>query len=110
MSLKGVLVHGYEQQFMERFYFATLQFERIKFNTDKFTQVVYYLCGVLSTSEIIWLFKDVTQTDRQTDIFSRLKISELGENSFILILLNVKVWSSHLKIRVWRQTCNYSES
>ena len=41
------------------------------------------------------------QTDVQTDLhFSRLKISELGENSFILILLIVKVWSSHVKIRV----------
>ena len=42
--------------------------------------------------------------------FSRLKISELGDNSFILILLIVRAWSSHVKIRVWRQTCNYSES
>ena len=69
----------------------------------KFTQVVYYLWGVLSTSQIISLFKDVTQTDRQTDrqtdgqtdrqtyIFSRQKISELGENSFILILLIIEV-------------------
>ena len=36
MSLEGVLVYGYEQQLMEKFYSATLQFERIKYNTDKF--------------------------------------------------------------------------
>ena len=50
------------------------------------------------------------QTDRQTYFFFRLKISEQGENSFILISLIIKKWSSHVKIRVWKQTCNYSES
>ena len=38
------------------------------------------------------------RTDVQTDgHFSRLQISELGENSFILILLIVKVWNFHVK-------------
>ena len=56
---------------------------RISSTSGSGTQVVYYLWGVLSksqihpgsllpggvlsTSEIIWLFKDVTQTYRRTD-------------------------------------------
>ena len=64
-----------------------------------------YLWGVLTTTQIICLFRDGRRTDRQTDdrqtyLFSRLNFSEQGENSFILYFLIVKVWSSHVKIRV----------
>ena len=86
------------------FLFRSVNFQRLACLKEIFTQVVFYPWGVLSTSQIMWLFKDVAETGRQTDgqtyIFSRLKISELGENSFILILQIVEVWSSHVKIRV----------